>query len=150
MPNRHPRMSNRSNTKMDEPPKDEVVQAVAKFVDNILKSIDDTRAHAAIGPAVYEQEEHARTGREFWYFVVAYQEHDVPMRTDAFKVNYDNPDVIGECRAAVMMGLALTQRGVVLHDFDQELRFAKFCNDIFPCDKSRVIYEVMLRELGEQ
>jgi hypothetical protein len=97
-----------------------------------------------LGPVVCEQAEH--DGRN-WYFVIA---SGVPGDADFHvgSLKHENDDrAAAEKSRGLMMALLLErQPPSVVHDFDDELRLAQFCETAFPGEKSRSIRANVERE----
>jgi hypothetical protein len=64
-----------------------------------------------------------------WYFVVGSGELGGAFHVDQLKIAKDDRGWAEEARAALVMEL-LSRRPIVMHDFDDELRLARFCADV--------------------
>jgi hypothetical protein len=115
--------------------------AISSFAEHILRGTADA-PQVVFGPIVWEPSQ--KDGRH-WYFPIASTDAAGKFRIDCFRVAEDNRTLAEESRAALMLEL-IKRRPVVMHDFDDELRMAKFCEAAFPCKKTRDIRAGIERE----
>jgi hypothetical protein len=78
-------------------------------------------------------------------FLVATADAEGTFRIDQLKVAQGNRQLAEEVRAALMSEF-IQRRPVVLHNFDDELRLARFCETIWLCDKTRRIRAALEQE----
>jgi hypothetical protein len=106
----------------------ELPQLVSAVADHVLRG-DDVSPHIMMGPLVWRDDDR-------WYFVICGGDRN-GFRIDKIVVGDDRE--IGErCRSSVHLEL-LQRPPLVLHDFDDELEMAKWCEAIWPSEKTRQI-----------
>lgn len=93
---------------------------VAKSADRVL----------AIGPLVWQPSDGTSTKQ--WYFIVGSGGADKQFHCDQVIVGVDTRE--GD-RLSVLAEL-ISRRPLVLHTFEDELSFARFCEIMWPCEKS--------------
>lgn len=121
-------------------------EVAAAFADHVLDGTGDA-PQIALGPLVWGTEP-GRDGRH-WYFVVCSIDAKGELRLDQFKVASDDRDLAEECRTGLWMEFIQRRPPIVMHDFDDELPMARWCEALCPGDRSRRIREDIQRERGE-
>ena len=119
----------------------DVGEVALRFADHVLRDTGEA-PHIIIGPVVWKLSD--RDGRH-WYFVVGSSAASGQFRIDCLTIAMDERTVAENTRAALMLTF-LERKPVVMHDFDDELRMAKFFEAVFPCDKTRSIRANLERE----
>lgn len=117
--------------------------AIAAFADSMLHGTGKA-PNVAIGPVVWGIDD-GHDARH-WYFIVAsIGAKKGELRIDQFKIGPDDRDLAEQARAALSLAL-LQRRPIVVHDFDDELALAKWCEALCPGKRSRRIREDLERE----
>jgi hypothetical protein len=99
--------------------------------------------HIAISPLVWQPNP---TADRSWYFIVASGKD--PNHFSMLQVTAGNDeDFASEIRSTLL--ISLVGQPIVVHDFDDELEFTRWCTAIWPCDKSRQIHDDLKREREE-
>lgn len=93
-----------------------------------LRRGQNVSPHILIGPVVWQPKDDGR----FWYFVVATGDGD-----GAHFDQLGSPErhLAEELRAALILAL-IEERGVVLHDTDDELTMARLAQALWPSEKT--------------
>jgi hypothetical protein len=117
---------------------------IKAFADYILQGTGNTPT-IAISPLVWVIE--AGCDTRTWLFHVGSASSAGKFRMDAFQCRADR-DLAERSRIAMMVEFA--GRGpVVIHEFDDELRFAEFCETMWPCERTTRIRVDVERERAE-
>jgi hypothetical protein len=105
-------------------------QEIASFL--VSKSADRV---LAVGPVVWVPTD---VRSKCWYFVIGFADAAGDFHVDVIVGREDD-------RRALMIAL-VTHRPLVVHDFDDELVMARFCEAIWPCAKLTRIRQQIERE----
>jgi hypothetical protein len=117
-------------------------QLVEKFLaQTVLRDPPDTPM-VALGPVVWGREP-GSTARH-WWFTLGSADAKGEFHLDCMKIAHDDKAMIETARAGMM--LALVPRHAVINDFDDELRMMRFCEQVWPCDRTRELRELVERE----
>jgi len=108
---------------------------IGAVADVVLQG-EDRSPHVMIGPLVCRDKDH-------WYFVIGGSDRD-GFKVDKIAVG-DNRQFGEHVRGSIYIEL-LQRRRVVLHDFDDELEMAKWCERIWPSDQTSQIRAAMESE----
>jgi hypothetical protein len=73
-----------------------------------------------------------------WYFACASADANGCFHLDCLRIGEDDREVAEQTRAALFAEL-VSRRPIVIHDFDDEVRFAEFCAATWPSDRTRKI-----------
>jgi hypothetical protein len=115
--------------------KGDLSKMVGVIADHILQG-EDRSPHLMIGPLVWKDE-------DCWYFVIGSNDRD-GFRVDKIVVGEDRP--FGEQLRSFVYFEFLQRQPIVLHDFDDELEMAKWCEGIWPSEQTRQIRAAMESE----
>jgi hypothetical protein len=96
----------------------------------VAKAADRT---LAIGPLVWQPSD--GTSSKQWYFVVGSGDEAKQFHCDQIVVDSNTPE---EYRLAVLTEL-FTRRPLVVHTFDDEVTMSRWCEALWPCEKSKRI-----------
>ena len=121
-----------------------IEHAVTQFADSVLHGGRDTPT-IAVGPVVWNIE--AGHDRKHWYFMVASTDAAGKFRTDQLKIANDDKPLAEETRAALVLAF-VNRRHAVIHDFNDELTMARFCEALWPCDKTHRLRASVEQERG--
>src|SRR5579859_6595427 len=106
--------------------------AIGQFA-NIVLANGGKAPTVAIGPLVWDIKPGHDT--KHWYFHAA--SADTAGRFHVDRLTVGNDQRLGEEARSALMQRLIERAPLVLHDFDDELMMARFCEDIWPCDKTR-------------
>lgn len=105
-----------------------LAEQAERIVEHVLDGSPEA-GHVVLSPVVWQQD----ADRRRWYFTVA---SGSEFRVD--QIVADNRTMAERLRKALVV--ALTRRKpIVIHDFDDELEMARWCEAIWPCPKTREI-----------
>ena len=119
-------------------------EAIKTFADHVLRDTGAART-IAISPLVWTIDNGCDTRN--WYFLVASAGSDGKFRIDNFHCRNDR-NLAERSRIALMVEF-VSRRPIVIHEFDDELRFAKFCEVAWPCERTTRIRIDVERERAE-
>lgn len=107
-------------------------EAVRRFLDVVLHGAPPTPT-VAVSPIVWGI--NPKDGRQ-WYFVCASADALGEVHIDQLLIRQDDREMAEQTRGALFAEL-VARRPVVVHDFDDEVSFARFCVDTWPSDRTR-------------
>jgi hypothetical protein len=79
------------------------------------------------------------TDGRHWYFVLASADASGQFHLDALKIPNDDQDLAEQIRHATLLELT-TQGAIILVDFDDEVRFAGFCAETWPSERTKTLH----------
>jgi hypothetical protein len=120
------------------------ISTLRRFADSVLHGGGDAPT-VTIGPLVWGIEPGHDT--KHWYFIVGSADARGNFRTDQLKIEKDDKALAEETRAALML-VFIERRPVVMHDFDDELAMARYCEALWPCDKTHRLRASVEQERG--
>ena len=97
-------------------------EPVRAFLDGTVLHNAPDAPHVAIGPLVWGI--NPKDGRH-WYFVCASADAEGQFHLDCLTIGNDDREMAEETRSTAFMEL-MQRRPIVVHDFDDEVRFARF------------------------
>jgi hypothetical protein len=107
-------------------------EVVRAFLDEtVLRDAPPT-----VGPLVWGSNP---TDARHWYFILASADAHGQFHLDCLKIANDDQDAAEQTRHATLLELA-TQGAIVILDFDDEVRFAGFCADTWPSERTRTLH----------
>lgn len=109
--------------------------AIRAFADHVLRDTG-TAPHIAIGPVVWDIP--AGHDQRQYYFAVCSADVAGTFRADCLRIAESDKELAEWCRTALTMEF-IARRPIVMHDFDDELRLAKFCESLWPCERTTSI-----------
>lgn len=116
---------------------------IKQFADTVLRGAA-RGSTVAVGPVVWDLE--AGYDVRHWYFIVGSADAHGEFQIDSFKIAHNERAVANQCRAALVMELVQRQPPMAIHSFDDELDMMRFCEAVFPCDKTRELRASVERE----
>ena len=116
----------------------------AKLANHVLRGTG-TPPTVMLGPVVWS----IAPGSDVknWYFVACSVGADGQLRIDQFTAKNDQK-LAQEVRAELTVEL-IHRKPIVLHDFDDELEMARWCEAIAPSERTRSIRAQLERERAE-
>jgi hypothetical protein len=112
--------------------------------DVVAEVLKDRRVcpHVIIGPVVWQDNQ----GKREWYFMVASGDGGGFFTV---KVGFgDDAELADQSRASAFAAFAM-RKPIVIHDMDDELVMARWCEVIWPCSKTRTIRAAIEAERRE-
>jgi hypothetical protein len=106
-------------------------EMITRSVDHLLDR--RTSIHVVVGPVVWQLKD---DGKRLWYFVVATGDAN-GFRCD--QIGSDSQKFASQSRAAVIVEITQRRPPLVIHDLDDELEMAKWCEVIWPGETTRQI-----------
>lgn len=98
----------------------------------------------AVGPVVWG----VAPGHDVkhWYFTVGSADARDAFRIDLFKVQGNFRELAEQYRSGLMVEFVNRRSALVIHSFEDELAQARFCETMWPCDKTRELRTSLERE----
>jgi hypothetical protein len=110
--------------------------AVCEFLDRTVLYNAPEAPMVGVGPLVWGINP---TDGRHWYFVCASADADGEFHIDCLTIKNDDREWAERTRSALLMEL-VTRPPIVVNDFDDEVRLAAFCRDLWPSERTRKLY----------
>lgn len=117
-------------------------EAISQFTEVVLRDSEDV--NVAVGPAVWEIAE----GHDVrhWYFCVGNTYPNGEFRLNQLKIDYPDKNLAEDTRQRFITGLLVRKPPMVVHSFDDELAMMRFCEAVWPSDRTRELMYQIERE----
>lgn len=120
-----------------------VMDATKKFVAVLLKDAGSAPT-VAVGPIVWRIDPGHDT--RTWYFAAASATGNGRFHVDSIDLPGSERSQAEQVRNALLMSLIQRRPPLIIHDFDSELALAKFCEEMWPCERTTRIRQAVEQE----